>query len=60
MSGYAKFKKHILTKKKKLEEYEIVALNVECSVVLQKAITTKVEGSTEIHHSLFLWNRIFQ
>lgn len=35
MSSYARCMKQILSKKKRLEEFKIVALNGECSVVLQ-------------------------
>ena len=34
MSGYVKFMKDILAKKKKLGDYETVALSEECSVIL--------------------------
>ena len=36
MSGYVKFMKDILSKKRKLGDYETVTLSEECSAILQK------------------------
>lgn len=59
MSIYAKFMKQILSIKKRLEVSETGTLNEEWIAVLQKEITTKDEGSGEIHHFLLHWNQIF-
>ena len=36
MPGYLKFMKNVLSKKRKLGDYEIVDLSEECSAILQK------------------------
>lgn len=41
MPNYAKFMKSILTKKKRLEDFEMVAMTEECSVVLQHKLPQK-------------------
>ena len=43
MPSYAKFLKEILLKKKKLEEFETVALIEECSAVIQKKLPPKLK-----------------
>ncbi|XP_017613742.1 uncharacterized protein LOC108458856 [Gossypium arboreum] len=43
MSNYVKFIKDILSKKKKLSEYEIVALMKECSAFLQNKLPLKLK-----------------
>ena len=43
MPSYAKFMKQVLSKKKRLEEYETVALNEECSAVLQRKLPPKLK-----------------
>ena len=40
---YAKFMKQILSKKRRLEEFETVALNEKCSAILQKKLPTKLK-----------------
>ena len=40
MSGYMKFMKDVLSKKKKLGDYETVTLSKECSVIFAKEVTT--------------------
>ncbi|XP_022864267.1 uncharacterized protein LOC111384238 [Olea europaea var. sylvestris] len=41
MPNYAEFMKEVMSKKRKLEEYEIVKLTEECSVILQKKLPQK-------------------
>lgn len=64
MSSYVKFPKEILSKKKKLEEYEIVCLNGKCSTILLKKLLPKLKnlesvtiactiGSNYFEHSLY-------
>ncbi|XP_021670256.2 uncharacterized protein LOC110657384 [Hevea brasiliensis] len=43
MPSYAKFLKEILSKKKKLEDYETVALIEECRVILQNKLLSKMK-----------------
>ncbi|KAJ9141094.1 hypothetical protein P3X46_031670 [Hevea brasiliensis] len=43
MPSYAKFLKEILSNKKKLEDYETVALTEECSAVLQNKLPPKLK-----------------
>ena len=42
MPSYVKLMKDILSKKRKLGDYEMVALTEECSVVLQKKLPPKL------------------
>ncbi|XP_022868533.1 uncharacterized protein LOC111388104 [Olea europaea var. sylvestris] len=41
MPNYAKFMKEVMSKKRKLEEYETVKLTEECSAILQKKLPQK-------------------
>lgn len=43
MPSYAKFMKSILSRKKKLEDFETVALTEECSAVLQRKLPPKLK-----------------
>ncbi|KAL5574623.1 hypothetical protein UlMin_016322 [Ulmus minor] len=43
MPKYAKFMKEILSKKRKLGDYEIVMLNEECSAILQRKLPQKLK-----------------
>ncbi|XP_062114284.1 uncharacterized protein LOC133825341 [Humulus lupulus] len=45
--SYVKFMKEILSKKRKLEDYEIVALTEECSAILQMKLPQKRLGMGE-------------
>ncbi|XP_062119231.1 uncharacterized protein LOC133832979 [Humulus lupulus] len=42
MPSYVKFMKDILSKKRKIEDYEIVALTEECSAILQRKLPQKL------------------
>ncbi|XP_060961611.1 uncharacterized protein LOC133031876 [Cannabis sativa] len=42
MSSYVKFMKEILSRKRKMEDYETVALIEECSAILQKKLPPKL------------------
>ena len=44
--GYVKFMKDILAKKRKLGDYETVALSEECSAILQKKLPPKLKDPT--------------
>ncbi|KAM6584068.1 hypothetical protein CsatB_011070 [Cannabis sativa] len=54
MPRYVKFMKKILSKKRKLEDYETVALTEECSAILQKKLPPKLKdpGSFNIPCSI--------
>ena len=43
MPSYVKFMKEILSKKRKLRDYETVALSEECSAVIQKKLPPKLK-----------------
>ncbi|XP_075494038.1 uncharacterized protein LOC142531695 [Primulina tabacum] len=43
MPNYAKFIKDVMSKKRKLQEFEIVKLTEECSAILQKKLPTKLK-----------------
>ncbi|XP_021689015.2 uncharacterized protein LOC110670987 [Hevea brasiliensis] len=43
MSSYAKFLKEILSKKRKLEDYETIALTEECGAILQIKLLPKLK-----------------
>ena len=43
MPNYAKFLKDIISKKRRLEEFEIVKLSEECSAILQKKLPQKLK-----------------
>ena len=43
MSNYVKFMKHVLTNKRRLREFETVALTKECSLLLQTKIPPKLK-----------------
>ncbi|XP_062085812.1 uncharacterized protein LOC133791921 [Humulus lupulus] len=42
MPSYVKFMKEILSKKRKMEDYETVALTEECSAILQRKLAQKL------------------
>ena len=48
MPSYAKFMKQVLSKKKRLEEFETVALNEECSAVLQRKVPPKLKDPGDL------------
>ncbi|XP_062114349.1 uncharacterized protein LOC133825422 [Humulus lupulus] len=43
MPSYVKFMKEILSRKRKLEDYEMVTLTEECSEILQKKLPSKLK-----------------
>ncbi|XP_073294558.1 uncharacterized protein [Primulina huaijiensis] len=54
MPNYAKFIKDVMSKKRKLQEFETVKLTEECSAILQKKLPQKIERSREFYYSLKL------
>ena len=59
MSGYVKFMKDVLSKKRKLGEYEIVSLSEECSAILQKKLPTKLKDPTSFTIPCTIGNAVF-
>ncbi|KAM6582738.1 hypothetical protein CsatB_009740 [Cannabis sativa] len=49
MPTYLKFMKDILSKKRKLEEFDMVALTEECSAVLQKKLPPKLKDPSSFN-----------
>lgn len=45
MPNYAKFMKRILQNKKRLEEFETMTMNEECSAVMQRKLPPKLKDS---------------
>ena len=60
MSGYVKFMKDILSKKRKLGDYEIVALSEECSAILQKKLPPKLKDLGSFTIPCAIWNAVFK
>ncbi|XP_062100510.1 uncharacterized protein LOC133806424 [Humulus lupulus] len=52
MPNYVKFMKDILTRKRRLGEFEAVALTKECKLIIAKQAATEDERSWEFHHSM--------
>ena len=59
MSGYVKFMKDILAKKK-LEDYEKIALFKACSTILQKKLPTKLKDSSSFTILCAIGNAVFE
>ncbi|XP_022883537.1 uncharacterized protein LOC111400355 [Olea europaea var. sylvestris] len=45
MPNYAKFLKEVMSKKRKMEAFEMVKLTEECSVILQKKLPQKLKDT---------------
>ena len=50
MSGYVKFMKDILSKKRKLGDYETATMSEECSAILQKKFPPKLKDPSDSCH----------
>ncbi|XP_075478842.1 uncharacterized protein LOC142519696 [Primulina tabacum] len=46
MPNYAKFIKNVMSKKRKLQDFETVKLTEECSAILQKKLPQKLKGAS--------------
>ena len=55
-----KFMKEVLSKKRKLREYETVALSKECSATLQKKLSTKLKDPGSFTIPCAIGNSIFE
>ncbi|XP_075475578.1 uncharacterized protein LOC142506338 [Primulina tabacum] len=49
MPNYAKFIKDVMSKKRKLQEFETVKLTEECSVILQRKLPQKLKDPGSLH-----------
>ncbi|XP_057998623.1 uncharacterized protein LOC110663240 [Hevea brasiliensis] len=56
MPSYAKFLKEILSNKRKLEDYETVALTEECSTILQNKLSPKLKDPESFSIPYFTGN----
>ncbi|XP_062118425.1 uncharacterized protein LOC133832051 [Humulus lupulus] len=60
VSSYVKFMKEILSKKRKLEDYEMVVLTEECSTILQKKLPPKLKDSSSFTIPCTIGNVVFE
>ena len=60
MPGYVKFMKDILSKKRKLGDYENVALLEECSSILQKKLPPKLKDPGSFTIPCAIGNEVFE
>ena len=60
MPGYVKFMKDILSKRRKLEDYETMALFEECSAILQKKLPLKLKDPSTFTIPCAIGNSIFE
>ena len=60
MSGYVKFMKDVLSKKRKLGDYEIAAMSKECSVILQKKFPPKLKDPGSFTIPCAIRNAVFE
>ncbi|XP_062103685.1 uncharacterized protein LOC133814784 [Humulus lupulus] len=60
MSSYVKFMKEILSKKRKLEDYETVALIAKCIAILQKKLPPKFKDSGSFTIPCTIGNVVFE
>ena len=60
MPGYVKFMKDIFSKKRKLGDYETVALFEECSAILQKKLPPKLKDLGSFTIPCAIGNSVFE
>ena len=60
MPGYMKFMKDVLSKKRKLGDYESVTLSEECSVILQKKLPPKLKDPGSFTIPCAIRNAVFE
>ena len=60
MPGYVKFLKDILSKKRKLGDYETVYLSEECSAILQKKLPPKLKDPGSFTIPCAIGNAVFE
>ena len=60
MPGYVKFMKEVLSKKRKLRDYETIALSEECSAILQKKLPPKLKDPGSFTIPCAIGNSVFE
>ena len=60
MPGYVKFMKDILSKKRKLGDYETVTLSEECSAILKKKLPSKLKDPGSFNIPCAIGNAVFE
>ena len=60
MPRYVKFMKDIFSKKRKLGEYETIALSEECSAILQKKLPPKLKDPGSFTIPCAIRNAVFE
>ena len=60
MPGYVKFMKDVLSKKRKLGDYETVTLSKECSAILQKKLPPKLKDPGSFTILCAIRNAVFE
>ena len=60
MPSYVKFMKDILSKKRRLSDFEIVNLIEECSAILQRKLPQKLKDPGSFTIPCTIWNSIFE
>ena len=60
MQGYVKFMKDVLSKKRKLGDYENVAMSEECSAILQKKLPPKLKDPSSFTIPCVIRNAVFE
>ena len=60
MQGYVKFMKDVLSKKRKLGDYETVALSEKCSSILQKKLPPKLKYLGSFTIPCAIGNAVFE
>ena len=60
MPSYVKFMKYILSRKRRLSEFEIVNLTKECSVILQRKLPQKLKDPSSFTIPYKIGNSIFE
>ena len=58
MPTYAKFLKEILSKKRKIEEYETVNLTEECSAIIQNKLPPKIKDPGSFSIPCVIWSEV--
>ena len=60
MPGHVKFVKDVLSKKRKLGDYEIVTMSEECSVILQNKLPPKLKDPGSFTIPCAIGNAVFE
>ena len=60
MSGYVKFMKNVLSKKRKLGDYVTITLSKECSAILQKKLPHKLKDPGSFTIPCAIGNVLFE